>query len=432
MTFFTAISGLNAAAKNLSVTGNNIANANTTGFKQSRAEFADVYAASVSGVSNIQPGSGVRVANVAQQFTQGNINATGNNLDLAISGEGFFSLGGSADAAQPGIFTRSGEFKLDKDGYVVNNQGNFLMSFKPNGTTVAEGFSAGVLQPLRVNAEQGSPVPTTSVGISANLQSTQSAPLSTPMDPVNPNSFNHTTSISIYDSQGNSHTASTYYVSQSPASPNAWSAYVFVDGKPFNVDGTAAPIPLDGTQTSVSMTFDSAGKLSSPLGPVVFGPILSTDIDPGLNVDALNLTFDFTGTTQYSSVFSVNNLAQDGLPAGNLTGISVSDDGIVFANYSNGGSQPLGKVALARFANPQGLTKLGDTTWGQTSTSGERISGEPGKGSFGVIQSGAVEASNVDLSEQLVHLIIGQQAYQANAQAISTENTITQALLNIR
>lgn len=197
MTFFTAISGLNAASKNLAVTGNNIANANTTGFKQSRAEFADVYASSVGGVSKTQPGTGVRVTNVAQQFSQGNINATGNNLDLAISGEGFFSLGTDATSDQPSIYTRSGEFKLDKDGYVVNNQGNFLMAFKPNGTTVADGFSSGVFQPLRVNAEQGSPVASSALAVSANLQSTQTTPVSSPVDPTNPDSYNHGLRLSV-------------------------------------------------------------------------------------------------------------------------------------------------------------------------------------------------------------------------------------------
>lgn len=434
MAFFTAISGLNAAAKNLDVTSNNIANANTVGFKDSRAEFADVYAASVSGVSSIQAGSGVRVANVAQQFTQGNINATGNNLDLAISGEGFFSLGNSTTAEQPTAFTRDGEFKLDKDGYVVNNQGKYLMTFKPNGTTVAAGFSTGVLQPLQVNSNQGSPTATNSISVSANLQSSQTTPTTTPLDPTVPGSYNHTTSLTIYDSQGNSHIASTYYVSQSPTTPNTWKAYLFVDGKPINADGTLATIPASPnptTQTSVTMSFDTAGKLTTVM-PVSYGPIASTILDPNLNVDPLNLTFDFTGTTQYSSVFSVNTLAQNGFPSGNLVGINIDDSGIAYANYSNGKSQPLGQIALSRFANPQGLAKLGDTTWAQSSASGERIDGVPGTGSFGKIQSGSVEASNVDLSAQLVQLIIGQQAYQANAQSITTEKTITDTILNIR
>jgi flagellar hook protein FlgE len=431
MAFFTAVSGMNAASKNLDVTSNNIANANTVGFKESRAEFSDVYAASVSGVSSIQAGTGVRVANVAQQFTQGNINATGNNLDLAISGDGFFSLGSSATADQPTAFTRDGEFKLNKEGYVVNNQGKYLMTFKPNGTTVAAGFSTGVLQPLQVKANQGSPTATSAIGISSNLQSTQVTPTATTVDPAVPNSYNHSTSLTIYDSQGNSHIATTYYVSQSPTTPNTWNTYLFVDGKPINTDGSAAPLPLDGTQTGMTMTFDTAGNLTTVM-PLAYGPITSTTLDPNLNVDPLSLTFDFTGTTQYSSVFSVNNLAQNGFPSGNLVGVDIDDSGVVYAKYSNGKAETLGQVALSRFPNPQGLAKLGDTTWAQSADSGERIVGAPGTGSFGKIQSGAVEASNVDLTSELVQLIIGQQAYQANAQAISTEKTITETILNIR
>jgi flagellar hook protein FlgE len=431
MAFFTAISGMNAASKNLDVTSNNIANANTVGFKESRAEFSDVYAASVSGVSNIQQGSGTRVANVAQQFTQGNINATGNNLDMAISGDGFFSLGSSATSDQPSAFTRDGEFKLNKEGYVVNNQGKYLMTFKPNGTTVAAGFSTGVLQPLQVKASQGSPTATGAISVSSNLQSTQVTPTAATVDPTVPDSYNHSTSLTIYDSQGNSHIASTYYVSQSPTTPNAWNVYLFVDGKPINADGSAAPVPLDGTQTSMTMTFDTAGNLTTAM-PLAYGPIASTTLDPNLNVDPIDLTFDFTGTTQYSSVFSVNTLAQDGFPSGNLVGVDIDDSGVVYAKYSNGKSETLGQVALSRFPNPQGLAKLGDTSWAQSADSGERIVGAPGTGSFGKIQSGAVEASNVDLTSELVRLIIGQQAYQANAQAISVEKTITENILNIR
>ncbi|MFA5985040.1 MAG: flagellar hook protein FlgE [Methylococcaceae bacterium] len=428
MTFFTSISGLNAASQNLNVSSNNLANANTTGFKKSRAEFADVFAASVSGVSKTQPGSGVQVTNVAQQFSQGSITSTGNNLDLAISGEGFFSLGTTSTSNQPSLYSRAGEFKLDKDGYVVNNQGNFLLAFSPNGSTVNEGFSTGVFTPIQVNAEQGSPTATTQVGISANLQSTQVTPANSPVNPSDSTTYNHVSSLSIYDSLGNAHIASTYYVSDSPTTANSFQAYLFIDGKPFNTDGTPAGA---GGSDSINITFDSAGKLASPIGQVAYGAIKSTDLDPSLNAADLNLSFNFTGTTQFSSVFSVNNLTQDGLPSGNLTGISVGDDGVVLANFSNGGSQPLGKVALTRFANPQGLAKVGDSTFAQSAASGLPIPGQPGVGSFGAIQSGSLEASNVDISGELVNLIIGQQAYQANAQAISTQNTITQTILNI-
>lgn len=223
MGFATALSGLNAASKDLQVTGNNIANANTTGFKKSRAEFADVYAASVSGVSSTQAGSGVRVANVAQQFNQGVLSFTDNNLDLAVSGQGFFSLATDPASPKPTLFSRAGEFKLDKDGFVVNNQGDFLMSFKPNGTTIDEGFSEGVFQPLKISAAQGAPQATSQVLAVVNLDATEIEPvnfdaaLAIPVDPADAKTYNHSSSVTIYDSQGNSHIASMYYTTDKKA-----------------------------------------------------------------------------------------------------------------------------------------------------------------------------------------------------------------------
>ncbi|SHE22871.1 flagellar hook protein FlgE [methanotrophic endosymbiont of Bathymodiolus puteoserpentis (Logatchev)] len=446
MGFSTALSGLNAASKDLQVTGNNIANANTTGFKESRTEFADVYAASVTGVSKTQAGAGAKVANVAQQFNQGNLTFTNNNLDLAISGQGFFSLAEDPAASKPTLFSRGGEFKLNKDGYVVNNQGAYLQSFKPNGTTVEEGFSEGVFQPLKINASQGAPKATSEILINTNLNATEITPVNfgtvpdVPVDPSDPKSYNHTSSVTTYDSQGNSHIASMYYVSKNPATPNQWDAYFFVDGVPFNPNPNATPaVPAVKAEVGtphvpMQLDFDANGALNlidgAAPGKLNFGAITSTDIDPTLNVAPLDFNFDFATTTQYSANFSVQDLSQDGLPAGNLTGISINDEGVVSANFSNGGADILGKIALTRFANPQGLTKTGDTAWRESVESGEAVAGQPKSGSFGSIQSGALESSNVDLSAQLVHLIIAQQAYQANAQTITTEKTIMQTILN--
>jgi len=439
MGFSTALSGLNAAAKDLAVTGNNIANANTTGFKQSRAEFADVYAASISGVSKTQAGAGVRVTNVAQQFSQGNLNFTDNNLDLAISGQGFFSLSTDPASSKPTIYTRSGEFKLDKDGFVTNNQGNFLMAFSPNGTTIEEGFSEGVFKPLKINAAQGAPVATSKIETSVNLDATEIRPpnyvkqlpadLTTPVDPTDSRTYNHTSSVSIFDSQGNSHIASMYYVADEDNS-NEWMSYFFIDGVPFNENGSKAEATVTRHEP-IRLKFDSAGNLTFPdPAKKLFSGIDLANVDPSLNVASLDFSFDFGGTTQFSTNFSVQDLSQDGLPAGNLIGLDIDDKGVVSSRFSNGGSEILGKVALTRFANPQGLTKKGDTTWSESSASGQSVPGQPGTGSFGVIQSGALESSNVDISTQLVHLIIAQQAYQANAQTITTEKTIVQTILN--
>jgi len=445
MGFSVALSGLNAAAKDLQVTGNNIANSNTTGFKESRTEFVDVYSASVYGVSKSQAGSGVRVANVAQQFNQGSSNFTNNNLDMAIAGEGFFSMSADPAATKPTVYTRAGEFKVNSEGYVVNNQDDYLMSFAPNGTTLAEGFTEGVFSPLQISSTQGAPAGTENITTEVNLNAQELKPLAfASVDPTDATTYNHTSSITIYDSQGNAHIASMYYVAQTvgdtpeTGTTNQWDAYFFIDGEAFDVDGTHH-VAGDVTHAPTTLDFNTNGTLNTittPAGvinsPQTFdiGPITSSDISASLDVDPLEFTYDFGGSTQFSSAFAVRDLAQDGLAVGTLTGIDIDDSGAVLARFSNGGIDVLGKVALTRFANSQGLAKVGDTSWKETVDSGEAISGQAGTGNFGLIQSGALEGSTVDLSEQLVHLIIAQQAYQANAQTITTEKTIVQTILN--
>ncbi len=438
MGFSTALSGLSAAAKNLSVTGNNIANANTTGFKKSRAEFADVYAASLGGVSAITAGSGVRVANVAQQFNQGNLNFTDNNLDLGISGEGFFTLAASPTDVNNRSYTRAGEFKLDKDGYIVNNQGQALLAYRPNGTTVADGFSTGVMQPIQINTIAGQPQTTDTLKIVVNLDASKPvAPVAT-FDKNNSKSYTSQTSATVYDSFGTSHVFTTYFVNKGlVAGDVTWRVYHYIDGNPVNVAGTEGL----GTATSTvpkygELKFDAVGNLKGPVDStgVVDGTF---NLDPYSIVPATGAspidinTLSYFGSTHFNQKFSVNELSQNGLPAGQLTGIDINDEGVIFARFSNGGSKTLGQVALSRFSNPQGLAKLGDTTWGQNANSGDPVAGQPGSNNFGVIQSGSLEASNVELSKQLVNLIVAQQAYQANAKTITTENTIIQSILNI-
>jgi len=423
MSFTTALSGLNAAANNLAVTGNNIANANTTGFKKSRSEFADVYAGSVGGVSRIQPGSGVRVAEVAQQFSQGNMDPTGNSLDMGISGDGFFTLAKNPANLNALVYSRAGAFEVDKSGLVVNPQGEALLAYKPNGTTVADGFSQGVLTTVSLNTGAGLPVATTKVDINVNLDASKGPPTNTTFDPKKSDSYTAQTSVSIYDSLGASHTLTTYFVAGPVplgANPRVWTAYHCITDNPAN------PVPVDNpVGTPVTMTFDSTGKLTGPAK----GPIAYIPTPPAATITA---QMDYANSTQLTQAFSVNGLTQNGLAAGKLTGISIDSNGVIFANFSNGGSNPLGKVALTRFANPQGLAKLGDTTWAQSANSGVPIPGDAGEGNFGRIQSGALEQSNVDLTAQLVNLITAQQSYQANAKTIATENTIIDTVLNIR
>jgi len=431
MAFTTALSGLNAASNNLAVTGNNIANANTTGFKRSRSEFADVYATSIGGVSNIQPGAGVKVANVAQQFNQGNLSFTENNLDLAISGEGFFTLAKSPAEVNDLSYTRAGEFKLDKDGYMVNNQGNALLVYKPNGTEVSDGFSVGVTQPVQINTLTGLPAATDSVDIAVNLNSDATVPIRSPIDPTDSDSYTSQTSVTVYDSLGSPHILTTYFAklaADSAATPpiaeNSWSVQHFMS-EPALATADPASVPKTAIGGG-TLVFDTTGKL---LGTGTFS---LNPYDAGNGSDPITISaMDYSGSTQVQQKFSVNEMTQNGLPAGRLTGIDIDDEGVIFARFSNGGSQTVGQVALTRFPNVNGLVKLGDTQWGQGANSGEPIRGEAGSNNFGGIQSGALESSNVDLSAQLVNLIVAQQHYQANAQTISTENTIMQTILNI-
>ncbi len=419
MSFTTALSGLNAAANNLAVTGNNIANANTIGFKKSRSEFADVYANSVGGVSSIQPGSGVKVAEVAQQFSQGNMDPTGNSLDMGISGDGFFTLAKNPTDLNSFVYSRAGAFEVDKSGLVVNPQGQPLLAYKPNTTTVADGFSVGSNPiPISLNIGSGLPVATTTVDIGVNLDARKNE-ITAIFDPTKSDTYTAQTSVSIYDSLGASHTLTTYFVAgPTDTDPREWKAYHCITDVP------GAPNPSDGG-TPVTMQFNASGKL-------VGDAFIVFKYQPTLPAAEINATIDYANSTQIAQAFSVDALKQDGLAVGKLTGISIDNSGVIFANFSNGASNPLGKVALTRFANPQGLAKLGDTTWAQSANSGEPIKGEAGKGNFGSIQSGALEQSNVDLTAQLVNLITAQQSYQANAKTISTENTIIDTILNIR
>lgn len=477
MGFQTALSGLKASSVNLQTIGNNIANSQTTGFKESRAEFADVYASSLGGVSKTQPGAGVKVSEVAQQFNQGNIEPTQNSLDLAISGNGFFALadeissaatstvsaavtgGSTAQPAIPTAYTRNGAFQLDKSGNVINDQGRYLLAFAPNGTTVEQGFSVGVFKPLQIDTSQGLPTATKQVNMKLNLDGSSTAPasafaFSSGTNTPDPLTYNNTTSITTYDSQGNSHIATTYFVKT--ANPNEWNAYFFLDGRSVTPGTQSSPAdPVGGTPATIAtgsvveplgtisgapllVTFNSSGKLlpvtSNPASTVPgntidFGDINLTDIDPNLSVDPMTIRFDYTGTTQFSTPFSVNGLDQNGAPAGNLTGVDVDKNGVVFARYSNGGAKVMGQVALARFQSNQALAKLGDTTWGNSSESGAPVYGSAGGNNFGTIQSAALEGSNVDLAEQLVKLIVAQQSYQANSQTVSTEKTLIETIL---
>jgi len=409
MTFRTALSGLNAAQTDLSVTANNIANSSTTGFKRSRAEFAELFAVSPQGVASLATGSGVRVSDVSQQFAQGSIDFTDSNLDLALSGPGFFTVSDGGALA----YTRAGAFKTDAEGYVTNAQGQRLQVYPPID---GGGFNTGSLTDLRLVTSESAPSATSMVEMLMNLPSDATPPTNPTFDPTDPNSFNRATSLTVYDSLGAAHTGTVYFLKGAAAGD--WTARLFVDGTEV---GTPPAAP--------NLHFDNTGAMTTPAnGQISFLPPYT----PATGAQPLSLTFDFSGATQYGSTFSVNNITQDGYTTGRLIGMDIDKTGTVQARFTNGRSITLGQVALSAFANPNGLQQLADTTWAETFTSGQALRGQAGNSGFGLVQSGALEASNVDITTQLVNMITAQRNFQANAQMISTADQITQTIINIR
>jgi len=412
MAFGIALSGIDAAQSDLNVTANNIANSATTGFKSSHSQFSELFAVSPQGVSNTQTGNGVKLASIAQTFTQGNITNTGNSLDLALSGNGFFVLS-DGGALQ---YSRAGSFSTNSSGYVVNSAGQHLKVFQPTATG---SFNTTSLSDLQLVTGDSPPNASTTAQMIFNLPANASAPAGTPFSPTDSTTYNQSTSLTLYDSLGAAHTASLYMVKA--ATPNVWHAYEYIDGTAVN----ATPVALTYSSGGIlSGVVDAAGGTNN--AAVSFGPYT-----PTTGAAAMSATFDLSKTTQYGNAFGVTSVTQDGFTTGKLSGISVDTTGVVQANYTNGRSTPLGQVAIANFADQQGLQQVGNTNWLQTFASGSALYGPAGASGFGNIQSGSLEASNVDITAQLVNMITAQRNFQANAQMISTENQITQTIIQI-
>jgi flagellar hook protein FlgE len=405
MSFNIALTGIDAANQDLSVTANNLANVASVGFKSSRAEFADLYAATQQGVSATAVGNGVRISEVAQQFSQGNLQTTSNNLDLAISGNGFFTLSDSGALA----YTRDGQFQVNNAGYVVNAAGLKLQVYPPLATG---GFNTGGLSDLALNANQSAPQATANASVNANLPANGTPPTGAPFNPADATTYNNTTSLTVYDSLGAAHTAQLYFVKS--AAPNSWTSQLYVDGAAV---GAAQPL-----------NYSSSGALTAPAtGKINFGAYT-----PATGAAAMSMTFNFANTTQFGGSFGVTAVTQDGFTTGKLTGISIDTTGIVQARFTNGRSVNLGQVAMANFANPQGMQQIGNQTWSATNASGSVVMGIAGNSGFGTVQSGSLEQSNVDTTTALVDMITAQRNFQANAQMIQANSQITQTILNIR
>jgi len=425
MGFQQGLSGLNASSKSLDTIGNNIANSGTVGYKAGSTQFADVFAASLNGAGAAPIGLGSRVSTIVQQFTQGNISVTNNPLDIAINGGGFFQVDDGQGGTQ---FSRNGQFQLDKNGFIVNAQGLQLKGIMAVNGVVSPG-SPNV--PLRLfdpsQSLTGSPQATgtstggTGVQANINLDSRVGTPLNAPFNYADPTTYNQSTAVTTYDSLGNPHTYSMYFVK---TAANAWDVYA-------TVTNPSGAVPTFTNLGAVgSLAFSNSGQLTS-------GPIAAamTDTDLGYTgaVNAMAFNLNFSGSTQFGSAFAVNTLLQDGYAAGTLAGFQIGNDGTVLGNYTNGQSQIVGQAVLATFRNPQGLQPLGNNVWAQTPDSGDAILGTPGSsGQFGVLQTAALEDANVDLTAELVQMIAQQRVYQANAQTIKTQDSILQTLVNLR
>jgi flagellar hook protein FlgE len=524
MSFQQGLSGLNAAAKNLDIIGNNVSNSNTIGYKGSSAQFADVYASSLAGAGGNNVGIGTSLASVQQTFAQGNINVSNNPLDIAINGQGFYRMSTNGAIS----FARNGQFLLDKSGYVVNSNGSRLTGFAADANGVIATASPTDIQ---LSVTDLAPKATVDAKVQMNLDARVTKMSAAGFDPTDTTTYNNATSMSVYDSQGNAHTLSMYFIK---TDSNTWQVMATQDGKQTGAAvpaGTTGPLPAftttaggtytlsvggvvlenavaapvnaaaidaaiaanaaaltaagitstgnavagtlrfaaaNGAAVTASETLgagatgggflggSAAGTLSAsyntayvsgiqPVGTVVFLPTglidttlstplplsMSTSVTTGAT-SPMAFTLDLSGSTQFGSAFGVNSIDQDGYASGRLSGFATDANGVILGRYSNGQSRPQGQIVLANFTNPNGLQPMGANGWMETPASGAPLVGAPNTGSLGVLQAGALEDSNIDLTAELVNMITAQRIYQANAQTIKTQDQVLQTLVNLR
>jgi flagellar hook protein FlgE len=433
MSFQTGLSGLNVSSKSLDVIGNNIANSSTVGFKSSRNEFSELVAGSLGTGGGNAAGIGAATAAIAQQFSQGNINVTGNSLDVAINGGGFFQITKTDGTT---AYTRDGEFKLDKSGNLITNTGSFLMGYPTDNNGVATSIT-----PQKLVIPTGSPIPakaSTSIVAEFNLDArakdaTQAVAAGATPSPRT----TYGTSISVYDAQGVASSANLYF-EKTNGTANSWNVYAGID------DATATP-PIVYANLG-PITFDSTGKVSGPLlasggaGLTIPGGTIPSN-NPNETTTNANaqkvmpnaLTVDLTGVSQFGAAFSVTNLSQNGYAAGEFTSLAIDGKGVISTSYSNGQTLKTGgMIALGDFRNLQGLAPVGGGEYLETFKSGPVVLGKPGVGKFGETRAGSIEESNVDITGELVNMMTAQRNYQANAQTIKTQDQVMSTLVNLR
>ena len=437
MSFNIGLSGLYAANKQLDVTGNNIANVATAGFKSSRAEFEDVYSATRLGTGSKTIGNGVRLANVSQQFGQGDVNNTGNVLDMGIQGNGFFILSDNGSLS----YTRAGAFKTDAQNYVVDNNGNRLQGY---GVDANGKIINGVLTDLKIDTSSLAPHATTRVDQTMNLNSSDPLPTVAKFDVKDTSSYNKTISTPVYDTQGNQHTMDQYYVKNKAS--NSWTVYTYIDGRSPSDPTAEPPVAL-----TADITFNPDGSIKTLMAGAGWtqknNTLTMTGWKPGVLVDAkanpptwaLNgsdaaasgIAFDMTKTTSYASPTARTAQYQDGYATGQISSLTIDESGVMTANFSNQQTKAIGQVAIASFANEQGLQPIGGTRWKETFSSGVAGVDAPKTGTLGAVVSNSLEESNVNLTNELVDLIKAQSNYQANAKTISTQSTIMQTIIQM-
>jgi len=421
MSFYTSLSGLQASQTDMNTISHNLANVSTTGFKKSRVEFSDVIASSVSTDPRKMVGSGVVVKATQQQFAEGNLQGTTNALDLAVMGEGFFTVRttGASDAI---AYTRNGAFSVDSSRNVVDAQGSFLMVYPVDGDGNVTATGEDGLTNLQLQQTSGTPVATKDVATSVNLSATSTVKTAK-FDRTDTTTYNNSVATRIYDANGNPMTMTSYYVrtavpDATKGTDSTWQVYTFVGDKQLEVGGKTDPVEI---------TFANTGAIKTPAAPIKYDTFI-----PLSGAAAQDVSLSLANSTQLSSAFAVNSKSQDGVAVGQLSGVTVNSEGLIQASFSNGDIVPLGKVALAKFSTPTGLRQIGNSYWSATGLSGSATMGSASADGFGSLMSGQIEGSNVDITEELVNLIAAQRNFQANSKALDTANQVSQTIIQIR
>jgi len=423
MAFSQAVSGMNAAATNLDLIGNNIANSATYGFKSSTASFADMFAGSKVGL-------GVKVAGVTQDFNDGTTTSTGRGLDVAISQNGFFRL---VDTNGSVYYSRNGQFTLDENRNLVNMQGLQVTGFPASGTppTIQSGANpTGINIPTTLMSAQI----TTTATMPVNLNSSSKTPTVTTFDPTNADSYNLKGPITVYDSQGNAHDMNVFYV-KSATNNNTWDVYTQDSSVTGSTATKAAQMVFNqngGLQGVYNYTFNTTTGNYDLSTTANTNPAITVTSGTLNGATAATFSLSFLNSMQQNTTSAVVSTSQNGYKPGSMVSYTINDDGTVVGSYSNEQKQVLGQIVLANFANNEGLKSEGDNVWSATTASGVALLGTAGTGNFGSLTNGALEASNVDLSKELVNMIVAQRNYQSNAQTIKTQDQILNTLVNLR